>query len=229
MKHIISIMLENHSFDNMLGYLNGTNGVKPTSPCNTQTSTGESFCPTKRGAYSDPDPDHSVDGTSWQLYGTENPARPNDPSTITLGGFVDSYEKAEGAASARTIMDCFAPEAVPIISTLAQTFTVVDTYHAAVPGPTFPNRLFYFSATSRAWPPPPPAARAPARHTPAPTHTALPPFPPPQTALATMTTCKLSLGGPSGPSLAPSTPPPGGCTFLTCPARCSWRTRDSGC
>ena len=66
-KHIISIMLENHSFDNMLGFLNKTNGVKPNSPCNTQSSTGAVYCPTNKGAWSDPDPTHSVDGTSWQL------------------------------------------------------------------------------------------------------------------------------------------------------------------
>ena len=147
-KHIISIMLENHSFDNMVGYLNASNGVKPGSPCNTQTSTGKTYCPTNRGAYSDPDPDHSVHGTSWQIYGSENPARPNDPTSIAMSGFVDSYEKAAGASNAPTIMDCFLPTHVPIITTLAQSFTLVDTYHAAVPGPTFPNRLFYFSATS---------------------------------------------------------------------------------
>ncbi len=141
-------MLENHSFDNMLGYLNASNGVKPNSPCNTQASTGKRYCPTNKGAWSDPDPSHSVDGTSWQIYGTENPPSPSDPSTITMGGFVDSYEKAEGAGGAHAIMDCFDPANVPIISALAQAFTLVDTYHAGVPGPTFPNRLFYFSATS---------------------------------------------------------------------------------
>ena len=212
-------MLENHSFDNMLGYLSGANGVKPDSPCNTQTSSGQTFCPTNKGAYSDPDPCHSVDCTSSQLYGSDNPARPNDPATITMGGFVDSYEKAEGAPGAGTIMDCFAPSAVPIISTLAQTFTFIDTYHAGVPGPTFPNRLFYFSATSREWP----LRAAPllARRPRAPTYTPPHHHPPTlQMALAITTTCKQSLGGPNAPFLAPSMPHPGACTFPTFPARC---------
>ncbi len=37
---------------------------------------------------------------------------------------------------------------MPVISTLASVFTVIDTYHASVPACTFPNRLFALSATS---------------------------------------------------------------------------------
>ena len=65
-----------------------------------------------------------------------------------MSGFVSSYAKAHGAASAPTIMDCFTPAAVPVISTLATEFTVIDTYHASVPASTFPNRLFQLSSTS---------------------------------------------------------------------------------
>ena len=147
-KKIIAIMLENHSFDNYLGNLNKTStGVKPTS-CNTQSSSGTRYCATNRGAWSDPDPDHSVHGTSWQIYGTESPSSPQDPNARAMSGFVDSYSKAVNVSQGGAIMDCFDPSHVPIISTLAQSFTLIDTYHASVPGPTFPNRLFFFSATS---------------------------------------------------------------------------------
>ena len=149
-KKIVTIMLENHSFLNMLGASNATTrGINATGPsCNVQASTGATFCASTRGAYSDPDPCHSVDCTSQQLYGTPNPPASLDASTITLGGFVDSYSQASSIANGGTIMDCFLPTHAPILNTLAQTFTLVDTYHASVPGPTFPNRLFYLSATS---------------------------------------------------------------------------------
>ena len=142
--------MENHSFDNMLGNLNKTKrGVNATAPsCNTQASTGATYCASARGAWSDPDPDHSVDGTAWQLYGTPNPPAPYDASTVTMSGFVDSYSHAVSQAAGPTIMDCFDPSHVPIVSALAQAFTLVDTYHASVPGPTFPNRLFFLSGTS---------------------------------------------------------------------------------
>ena len=150
---IITLMLENHSFDNMLGLLNKTRrGVNATAPsCNVQASSGRTYCATRQGAYVDPDPDHSVDGTSWQLYGTPNPAHSLDPSTITLGGFVDSYSSAVSPAAGGSIMDCMDPSHVPIISTLAQSFTLVDTYFAGVPGPTYVNRLFYLSGTSHGY------------------------------------------------------------------------------
>jgi len=149
-KKVLSIMFENHSFANMLGLSNVTKrGVNATSPsCNTQSLTQRVYCASNRGAFSDPDPDHSVDGTTKQLYGSETPPHPNDFSTVTLGGFVDSYTSAQGSTAGPTIMDCFDPSHVPIVSALAQSFTLVDTYFAGVPGPTLPNRLFYLSATS---------------------------------------------------------------------------------
>ena len=45
-------------------------------------------------------------------------------------------------------MDSLTPDRVPAISTLVNAFGVYDGYHASVPGPTFPNRLFMLSATS---------------------------------------------------------------------------------
>ena len=65
-----------------------------------------------------------------------------------MSGFIASYAAAHSPSLAPTIMDCFTPAAVPVISTLAQEFTVIDTYHASVPACTFPNRLFELSGTS---------------------------------------------------------------------------------
>ena len=65
-----------------------------------------------------------------------------------MAGFVAAYAAAQSPLLAPTIMDCFTPDRVPVISTLAQEFTVIDTYHASVPACTFPNRLFALSGTS---------------------------------------------------------------------------------
>lgn len=45
-------------------------------------------------------------------------------------------------------MQCFAPEHVPIISTLATEFMTIDGWFASVPGPTEVNRAYASSATS---------------------------------------------------------------------------------
>ena len=58
---------------------------------------------------------------------------------------VDAGDVAdEGAA----IMECFSSQTVPTISTLATSFALCDRWHASIPGPTQPNRMFVFSATS---------------------------------------------------------------------------------
>jgi hypothetical protein len=58
--------VENHAFDNMLGLQPNVDGVSP-SHCNT--AGGVTSCQTDRGAWVDPDPDHSVPATAWQIYG----------------------------------------------------------------------------------------------------------------------------------------------------------------
>jgi phospholipase C len=48
----------------------------------------------------------------------------------------------------KTPMSCFNETSVPSISTLTKSFGVFDQWHADVPGPTEPNRMYLFSATS---------------------------------------------------------------------------------
>ncbi len=144
---VVYVMLENHAFDNMLGWLPGlSNPLSPTASCDV--FDGSKYCATSNGAYVDPDPDHSVPSTAQQIFGTSTPPDEHDPSAVTMGGFVASYADATNASFAKQIMDCFDPSHVPIISTLATQFTVLEDYHASVPGPTFPNRLFAMSASS---------------------------------------------------------------------------------
>ena len=101
----------------------------------------------EKGAYCDPDPEHSVDATSLQIYGTEsNQAFEHDPAHVLMNGFVSSYTAAGQNGS--VIMDCFSPQHVPVISTLANEFALFDAYFSGLPGPTSPNRLFALSATS---------------------------------------------------------------------------------
>jgi phospholipase C len=142
-------MLENHAFDNMLGWLPNLPNPLTSNFCNT--FNGQEYCATKNGAYVDPDPDHSVGGTALELYGTATPVDQFNQSAVLMNGFVQSYANAINASFAPIIMDCFEPSAVPVISTLAQEFTLLDNYFASVPGPTFPNRLFYLSATSHGY------------------------------------------------------------------------------
>ncbi len=59
------------------------------------------------------------------------------------------YEAARhGVEQARSILNTFTPERLPVMSALAQEFAVMDHFFCSHPGPTFPNRLFHLMGTS---------------------------------------------------------------------------------
>ena len=89
-----------------------------------------------------------------------NPCDPNHGSPATaqkvkggMGGFVD-YENdhGHGASSGLNYCDVMcsfdAENDIPIITTLAEEYAVMDKMFCSVPGPTWPNRMFALTATS---------------------------------------------------------------------------------
>ncbi|MEO7521326.1 MAG: alkaline phosphatase family protein [Gemmatimonas sp.] len=60
-----------------------------------------------------------------------------------------AHRNSQGhTASGRRIMECFTPEQLPALSTLAREFAICDFWFSSIPGPTWPNRLFVHCATS---------------------------------------------------------------------------------
>jgi len=144
------MMMENHSFDNLLGWLPGVgdldgteyNLLDPTDPNSQHVMVGKqaSYC-----TY--PDPNHSFSGTGVQDF-APNPAPVSGGlDKATMGGFVASYVK-DGSKQPSDIMQCYTPDQVPVLSALATNFRACSAYHASVPGPTGPNRMFMHAATS---------------------------------------------------------------------------------
>jgi phospholipase C len=153
-KHLVVLMLENRSFDHMLGYLNvlnpEINGVSPSTfnyldPLSPSEST--KVFSSHEAPYVDPDLSHSVQGTSQEVqWGSSN----NDVSEALMNGFAaqaESEEKGWGSFA----LASFNHTSVPVISTLATQFAVFDRYFAGVPGPTEVNRLFAMSGTSHGY------------------------------------------------------------------------------
>ncbi len=78
------------------------------------------------------------------------------PAVPPMNGFVTDYVNNFMATQGRLpkhneyqiIMDCFTPDKVPVLSTLAQKYAVCDSWHCSVPSQTFCNRSFAASATS---------------------------------------------------------------------------------
>jgi len=133
--------------------INGLDGTQ----CNLvdpSDASSDNICVTDQGALVDPDPSHSLSGTAFEIYGTKSVAAEDEhnPDKVTMGGFVATEIQNKGEAEwGPHIMDCLAPEHVPVISTLATEFALFDRFFAGIPGPTIPNRLFGMSATSQGY------------------------------------------------------------------------------
>ncbi|MFI9722096.1 alkaline phosphatase family protein [Streptomyces sp. NPDC052396] len=172
--HIVVLMLENRSFDHMLGFLYTDQGNRSPSGQPYEGLTGDESSPdgnggkatvfridpTKPGAYFMPgaDPGEGFQATNNQLFSTPTPP---DPAPVpTNQGFVTDYaatlrQRARQGWSvypgttADDIMGCFTPEGLPVLSGLARGFAVCDHWYSSVPTETLPNRAFALAATSQ--------------------------------------------------------------------------------
>lgn len=186
--HVVVLMMENRSFDNMLGYLyepgteprrqkfEGVAGKDLSNPIPAYAADADKkSVPVQKGYVMDnpnPDPGEEYPHVNTQLFGTVIPDTNrfeeiakmkmpfNEPAVIPanpgMNGFLEDYINNFMASEKRmptydeykVIMECFPPEAVPVISTLAKEFAVCDHWHCAVPSQTFCNRSFFNAGTS---------------------------------------------------------------------------------
>ena len=150
LKHIVVLMMENRSFDHMLGGLRAVNPlIDGLTGDESNLDTAGAPAPVKpRAAYQgqlDPDPNHHFAGVDLQIFGG-NMAPDRVP---TMGGFVESYFGERGDVQhSRQIMYYFKPEKLPVLTTLAQEYAVFNGWFSSVPGPTLCNRAFAHYGTS---------------------------------------------------------------------------------
>ena len=151
-KHFFALMLENRSFDHMLGFMQspayGIEGLTGTE--SNLDSAGNKIVVSQDAQYSGDltsDPNHHFPDVVQQLYGTNTPAPGQAPD---MSGFVVNYETAtNNRATSANIMKCFAPANLPVLTTLASQYAVCDHWFSSIPGPTLPNRLYAHCGTSQ--------------------------------------------------------------------------------
>jgi len=157
-QHVFVLMLENRSFDHMLGFsgIQGTDAetLQPTEinglTGNESNQYNGTTFPVHRGAklVMPTDPGHEFPEVVEQLCGPGVVyPRGGAYPPVNNSGFAASYVKA-GGASPQEVMNCYTPDQVPVLTALAREFVVCDNWHAAVPGPTWPNRMFIHGASS---------------------------------------------------------------------------------
>nr|WP_062335769.1 alkaline phosphatase family protein [Herbidospora sakaeratensis] len=173
-EHFVVLMLENRSFDNLLGWLYADTdnvpprnvpappdgkpyflGLKEKAYWNTSPAAAHDTAPeegrvyARKGARTDTTPDPNPSEICWsfveQMYGTTMPGARQQPN---MWGFLANYHAHTRPPDPSVIMDCFTPDQVPNMSTLAKQFAVCDRWFGSAPCETWPNRSFLHAGTS---------------------------------------------------------------------------------
>jgi phospholipase C len=169
--HVVVLMLENRSFDQMLGFLyagkkspagqpfEGLTGQESNPGANGAAVTVYKIKPTDQYAYFMPgaDPGEGYQSTNSQLFG--NITAPVPPVAINQGfvkdfGYTLGWEGQEHRSilpgtTANSIMGVFPPEMLPVLSGLAKGYAVCDHWFSSLPTETLPNRAFASAGTSQ--------------------------------------------------------------------------------
>ena len=148
LRHIVVLMMENRSFDHMLGFL-GKPGMAGLSGSETNPDYRNVLQPVTRNAVDQgelyPDPSHEWEDTNEQIFGNMQGIR----SGPTMQGFIKNYfRQFEDPKHSMNVMNCFRSDTLPILSGLAAGFGLCDHWFSSVPGPTLPNRAFVHFGTS---------------------------------------------------------------------------------
>ncbi len=129
-EHIVVVMMENRSFDHLLGWLPGADGRQ----AGLEYADRDGALHSTQALGADhtgclhPDPDHSWEGGRAQY---------NDG---TMDGFLRSGENDQFA------IGYYGEPERPGLAALARQYTTCDRYFCSFLGPTFPNRLFLHAA-----------------------------------------------------------------------------------
>jgi phospholipase C len=137
--HIVVLMLENRSFDHLLGYLSleGNHGDVDGLRAEFANEHGGRSYPVHHlgsTAIAD-DPDHSASSVDLQVGGGR------------MDGFVTSFAETLARRGVRDgdagrVMGYYNGADVPVYDHLANEFAICDRWFSSVPGATWPNRLY---------------------------------------------------------------------------------------
>ena len=152
LQHVVVLMMENRSFDHMLGSLKAVNpridGIVDADAFTNPDAANNPVKPQPKAEFQaqlQPDPDHHFPAVDLQIYGGDK----SDNRKPNMQGFLKSYfNQRRDAAHSQMIMYYFPKEKLPVLTTLALEFAVFNRWFASIPGPTICNRAFAHYGTS---------------------------------------------------------------------------------
>src|SRR5262249_37596518 len=147
-KRFVVLMLENRSFDHLFGYLkkdnpqvagltgNESNQKDPNSPTSPAIKVSRATSFVMRF-----DPGHEFYDVQIQLYG---PLPGTDPSLppianpahqpAPMSGFIASATQAvDFSGDENMVMECFQPDQLPVLTTLAKEFAMFNFWYSSLP------------------------------------------------------------------------------------------------
>ncbi len=148
-EHIIIVLMENRSFDHVLGYLSRPGGRSDVDgigddawrAAHGNPGAGVSLTPFALTRAIIPDPPHERDTIAMQI----GPAGTPDP----MRGFVQSYASRQPPPDdISLVMGYYQAQDVPIADFFATQYAICDRWFAALPTGTQPNRLMAMSGTT---------------------------------------------------------------------------------
>jgi phospholipase C len=179
-KHLFVLMMENRSFDHLLGF-QGITGKDTATGAMTKAEDltapagqkiGEPYndyiyrytvSPTAGDTtYNTHDVKHQFLDVLSQLCGQGQGATVAANGGLKGGsypkvaqatktGFAADYALNSDPANPGEPMRCFAPDTLPVLTALANEFVLCDHWFSSMAGPTEPNRMFVHAATSGVW------------------------------------------------------------------------------
>jgi phospholipase C len=132
-KHVVVVMLENHSFDNYFGTFPGANGI-PSTACVPNPATGQCLAP-----YHNPLPDgypHDMPHT--------NAAVVADIDKGKMDGFLKQQQNACKCA-ATSSLGYYNASDIPIFWRYAEDYTLQDNLFEQITSWSFPSHVFLLS------------------------------------------------------------------------------------
>ena len=149
---VVLVVMENRSFDHMLGHLaleglvKGVDGLTQPLSRYQNLYAGDAYQPfPKTDALLDSDLPHEWDEVQVQL------ARSEVSQRFTMSGFVEAYARFRNRPDVGPLPDpmgYFASGQVPVTSFLARTFKTCDRWFSPLPTSTQPNRCMAWCGAS---------------------------------------------------------------------------------
>jgi phospholipase C len=145
---IVIAMMENRSFDHVLGYMShesfsdrtdvdGLHQHSATFDWDNPDEQGNLYAPTATpDGYLPSDLPHSRDAVAIDLGGG------------AMNGFIKAYFASQSTDRSPAPMRFCRPADIPVTAALAQRYTVCDRWFSSLPNDTFPNRLMALSGTT---------------------------------------------------------------------------------